>query len=233
MSEAQMSEAQEAPEVEVNTTPPSTSEIETPSESVETSEVATSEQPAEEKPNRSQQRIQELSKKAKEADERATYWETLAKQGEPQPEPAATGDDEEFGVDQLADAVVQRLERGSHEEKAQKAQKELTEDLITVLQKYPELDSDDELAELIVARAQAKGIRLSAAADQVMGKIAEKAKLTEKKVLADEAARSGNPSGNGTKVSTSEPVKKNVDLMKMTKDEEKDNWSQILESYQK
>lgn len=220
--------AQEA-QVESETTSPSTSETQTTPE-VENSEVATSAQPTEEvKQPRANQRIQELSKRAKEAEERAEYWSNLAQQPQPVAPQQPEDDSELTTVDQVADAVMRKQNEQKQKENYVVATQQVQRDAIETLAAHPELESDDELANLVVLTAQSQGITLKAAAEKIKSRLKTEQKKAEQKVVAEQASRTGVTSPRGEKVSTGEPTKPN--LSTMTEMDKEANWGQILENY--
>jgi len=228
---------EETPAVETETTETPQGQNETASET-EGSEVATSEQPAEEEktddnPSRSQSRIRELSKKAKEAEERAEYWESLARQA---PEiPNVESEDGTYTVDQVADVLMAKQDAREIERKKDDARKALRQDIETSVEKYPELQTDDDLAQMVYGYAVQKKISLTSAADQIISRMkaqeAKAAKVAEAKTVASQSIRSGVSSPQGGSVS--DGAMPPPDVSSMSEEEKAANWNKIISSFNK
>jgi hypothetical protein len=206
---------------------------ETPSE-VEEAPAAVSEQPTEEKVEtekapRAESRIHELAKRAKEAESEVAYWKQLAAQAQPQ-EPVVT-EDGTYSAEQIADVILQKQQALDVEKQRQEAAKSMRKDIAETLQSHPDLDQDDELAEIVYNFAAAKGISLKSAADRIKARISNEKAKAEKKVIAEKALKGNVSSPQGSSVASGEAPK--PDISKMSEDEKAANWGQILSSYQK
>ncbi len=237
---------EETPKVEEETTAPSESEREafdkfnasqTASETEEAPAVVSEQPVEEEKPSRAQSRIKELAHKVKETKEEVDYWKNLA-QPNPQPTPQATdqmpqdGEYQEDGgyltADQIADATYQRIQADKLAEKQEEAKIALQKDIKKVIKTHPDLEKDDDLAELVFNYAVTKGISLSSAADVIKGKIEAEAIKREQKLLAERGLKSGVASPQGKSVSSGE--KAPVNLANMSEEEKRANWNEIINS---
>lgn len=214
-------------EVETETTAPSTSETET-TPKTDQSEVATSEQPAEDgKKPRSEARIQELIKKNKELEAKVDYWDRMAAQ--PDQSTATEQTDSEFlTADQVAEAVLRKQKAEQIVVDKAKAQTDMQKDAAAALEAHPELQSDDDLATMVVAFAREKRISFTAAANIVKAKMEAESKKAEQKVLASQSMRAGASTPQGGNVSSGGETP--IDIANMTEDEKRANWSKIVSS---
>jgi hypothetical protein len=227
----------ETPEVETETTEVPQDLNETTSET-EMSEVATSEKYREEQPaeeakteSRAANRIKQLNRKAKEAEERAEYWENLARQA---PEiPQVESEDGTFTADQVADVILAKQSAQEVEKQRDAARKALVSDIRESVEKYPELQSDDDLAQMVYGYAVQKRISLQSAADQVISRIkaqeAKAAKIAQQKTTASQAIRTGVSSPQGGTISDGQLPP--PDVSSMSEEEKAANWSKIVASY--
>lgn len=220
--------APEAEQVESETTPPSTSETQTASET-EMSEEPTSEAPAEEEKKlpRSEKRIQELTRKNKELEEKASYWDALNAQPPTAP-PSNEENDGTVTVDGIADAVLRKQQIANFEQVKYQAQDAMQRDALAALTAHPELESDNELADLVVAYAKEKKISFKAAADRVKTRMEQEREKAEKKALASRANTQGASSPSGGRVSSGEMAP--INIANMTEQEKAANWDRILAS---
>lgn len=187
----------------------------------ETSEVATSEQPAEEttgeqpKASRAQARISEL------ASER-NYWKDLALQNAPLNEtPKPDSSEEGVGLEDIANAVVGKLEEKARLSKAEQAQKVMYQDALQATAEFPELDSDERLAKRVIAIAQADGISITEAARDYLGTT----KAQTRKVAESTARETvATPSAKG--VSNGQPAP--LDLNSLSEEQKEANWGSIV-----
>jgi len=207
------SETQTEPEVETET---------------ETSEADTSDQPAEEsnKGTRSQERIRQLVRGAKEAKEEAEYWKKLAQE----PKMMDIGDVDEGGytLDQISASVVNTLNQQKTIEEKNKAAEAMKQDIEATIEAYPDLDQDDDLSAIVMSVAEKRGISIKSAADRVMSMVREKEAITEKKVKAEQAIKSGVSAPRGESVANNAPA---IDISQMSEEEKRANWSKIISNY--
>jgi|SRR6185369_5040655 len=216
---------EETQTVETETTTPSTSETETTPE-VETSSETTSESPTTEEQPRAQARIQQLNRKVKELEEKASYWDAL--QAQPPAPPTDEGDGE-VTVESIADAVVRKQNIERMESTRQEAAGAMQKDALDALTAHPDLETDDELAAIVVAYAEKNKLSFKAAADTIKSRMTQEQKKAESKVLATQAQKTGATSPSGARVSTGEMEP--INLSNMTEEEKAANWSKILASY--
>lgn len=213
------------------TSTPSTGEEQTestPEPQDETTEVATSEQPAEETEavSRSQERIRELVRGKKEAQEEAEYWKRLAE--EPQKLEVGEPDESGYTLDQISASVVNKLNEAQTAQQKKEAALSLKKDIETTIKTYPELDKDDDLAAIVMSVAEKRGISVRAAADRVMTMVREKESQTQKKVLADQASKVGVSAPRGESVANNAP---GLNLNQLSEDEKRSNWDKIISNY--
>lgn len=205
----------------------------------ETTEVATSEQPGEDKAEglRAAERIRRLAREKKAAEEQAAYWKTLAelqKKPEPPTYQPTDSDSEYATVDQIAKAageqVVYHLEAKELNKRAAEAKAQLQADIEGAIETYPELETDDELAQEVHAIAIGMGITYQAAANRVIGRRDQAAKVAEARAIATDANRAS--------VSTPEPrgsveVSSDIIVLSSLSDQErKDRWPEIMQAAQ-
>lgn len=189
--------------------------------------------PAEEEKGetRSQARIRELNRKAKEAEQRAEYWENLTKQAPNIPN--IESEDGVFTADQVADIIVAKQDARKIEENRGKAQLALQQDIQDSIQSYPELEQDDDLAQIVYGYAVQKKISLKSAADQVISRMKQQekkaAKVAEQKTVASQSMRAGVSSPQGGSVSNGQLPP--PDVSNMSDSEKAANWDKILASY--
>lgn len=215
-------EEESKPVLEEETSAPSASETESAPEA-ETSEAATSEQPAEEETvsedqpkGRAQERITKLASKAREAEERANYWEDLAKGNQPS-EPSEEG---EVTVDEIVNKLDERLSK-------KEAHKTMVQDAYAAIDRYPELDTDDDLAADVLALARGRGISMVAAADRVIGRRNDQIQATDQaKSNAETAHKASAAAPTSKKVATGEAPP--IDLSTMSEEEKAANWGTIV-----
>lgn len=211
------------PPTEIAETPaPETEpEIEQDSE-VEQPEADTSVQPTEEPKSRSKERIQQLTAKAKELETEVDYWKNLNKQ----PEIVQAEESDEVTVDQIATAVLNKQAEQQAKRDRDDAATKMKADVAETIKVYPELDSDDDLAAIVVSVAEKRGISIRKAADTVMDLISKEKETAEKKVIASQASRAGVSSPAGSPVNTgAEP---SFDLSSMSEEEKAANWDKVI-----
>jgi len=210
------------------TTTPSASEIETSSET-ETAPADVSDQPVEEaKKPRAEQRIHELSKRLKDAEQKADYWEKFNA-----PELVAPMDEpqgEFLTADQIADSVLRKQQIQQYEKDKSDANKEMQRDILVTLQKHPDLEGNDKLSRTVFSYAQANNMRISDAADEVKTQIKANEDKVKKELLASQSGRLGVTTPSGGKVSIGE---EEIDINSLSDKEKAANWNKILQSYQK
>ena len=207
--EESVEETIETPQVESETSE------ETPSE-VEQSPADVSDQPTEEKEEpekkpRAETRIHELAKRAKEAESEVAYWKQLAAQAVPS-QPIVT-EDGTYSAEQIADVILQKQNAQKIEEQKLEATKSMQKDIAETLQSHPDLDQDDELAEIVYNFALSKGISLKSAADKIKARISTEKVKAEKKVIAEKALKGNVSSPQGSSVSTGETPPPDVNNM--------------------
>lgn len=168
------------------------------------------------KPSRAQERIRELNREA-------NYWKDLALAGNAPSEdkPAATEESDGVGLDDIANAVVTKLEQKARLTKADQAQKAMYEDALTATAEFPELDSDERLAKRVIAIAQADGISIVEAARDYLGSTKKVSRST-----AETAARANVAAPSARKVSTGEAA--TVDLNSLSESDKAANWDKII-----
>jgi hypothetical protein len=218
-------ETTEAPQAEEQTS-------EEPKPEVEEAPADVSDQPTEdveteEKPPRAQTRIKELTSRAKQAEEEVAYWRQLAAQPK-QAEPVVT-EDGTYSAEQIADVIMQKQQAAELEKGRVEAAKSMQKDIAETLQVHPDLDQDDEKAELVYNLALSKGISLKAAADRFSAMIKSERAKAEKKVIAEKAQKAGVSSPQGSSVARGETPK--PDIANMSDEERQANWGQIIENY--
>lgn len=223
--------SEETPAVEPETTAPSTSEDETTTETPEEAPADVSDQPEEdvEKTPRAQKRIQELTHKLKQAEEKASYWDELNAQA-----PEAVAEENEDGVvtvESIAKAVKNELKADQIESRKGEAAKARQLDAYETLQAHPVLQDDEELAEMVVAFAKEKKITFRAAADRIVSRTNNVAKKAEAKAVADRALKVGASSPAGGRVSSGQMSA--PDVTTMSEDDKAANWNQILAGFGK
>lgn len=220
----------ESPEVESETTAPSTSESSDATETTpetETSPVDASSQPAkEDNQPRSQKRIQQLISEKKALEEKAAYWDALNAQP-----PAPPEEEDTVTVDGIADAVLRKQQTAQVENVRRDAQSALQRDALAALEAHPELETDDELADMVVAYAEKNKISFKASADRIKARLVQEQKKAENKVKADQANKAGASSPSGGRVSSGEMAPVNVAAM--TDEEKQANWDKIISSFNK
>lgn len=227
-----MSEEETTPEVSQETpaettAAPSESEEQTTSET-ETAPADVSTQPAEEvKPPRAEQRIHELSKRLKESEQKAEYWEKL---NAPPVAPMDVPEGETYSAEQIADVILQKQQAQQIESNKTEANKELQRDILETLKKHPDLDTDDEMSRTVFNYAQANNMRIIDAADAIKAKIKAEAEKAHKELLASQSGRVGVTTPSGGKVSNGE---EKIDVSSLSDEEKSANWGKILQSYQK
>jgi hypothetical protein len=221
-------DSQETVESPAETTAtPSASEEQTTSET-ETAPVAVSEQPAEEvKPPRAEVRIHELSKRLKETEQRADYWE---KRNAPPVTPVDVPEGEVYSAEQIADVILQKQQTQQIESQRAEADKEMQRDILETLKKHPDLDTNDKLSRTVFNYAQANNMRIIDAADEIKTEMAKEADKAKKEVIASQSGRAGVTTPTGGKVSTGE---EKIDFNSLSEEERAANWGKILQSYQK
>lgn len=213
------------------TSTPSTGEEQTestPEPQDETTEVATSEQPAEETEavSRSQERIRELVKGKKEAQEEAEYWRSLAQ--EPQKIEVGEPDESGYTLEQISASVVNKLNEAQTAQQKKEAAQALKKDIENTIKAYPELDKDDDLAAIVMSVAEKRGISVRAAADRVMTMVQEKESVREKKVLANQASKVGVSAPRGESVANNAP---SLNIAQLSEEEKRANWDKIISNY--
>jgi hypothetical protein len=217
--------SQEAP-VETTTTE-SSPETETTPE-VETAPADVSDQPTEEvKPPRSEQRIHELTKRLKETEKRAEYWETL---NTPPVAPMEVPYADNYSAEQIADIILQKQQTQDYAKQKAEADKEMQRDIIETLQKHPDLDTNDKLSRTVFNYAQANNMRIIDAADEIKAEMAKEAEKVRKEVVASQSGRVGVTTPSGGKVSSGE---EKININSLSDEEKSANWGKILQSYQK
>ena len=231
-NETTVSDENQETSAEQTATPSESEEQTTPN--VEEAPAGVSDQPTDEvkeekKPPRSEQRIHELSKRLKEAEQRANYWEKL--NAPPvAPLPAETAEGEFLTADQIADSVVKKQQTQEWERQNKEANKEMERDILDTLKKYPDLETNDKLGSAIFAYAQANKMRILDAADEVKTQIKADEERVKKELLASRSGRVGVTTPQSGKVSTGE---EKININSLSDEEKAANWSKILESYQK
>jgi hypothetical protein len=202
---------------------------EVPGDTPELSEAGTSDQPEvevqpEPKPTRAQKRIEELTKRAKEAEEKAQYWEAL----NAKPQEYALEPDEDGNVtpEQVANLTVAKMEAKELERQRKGAEQAMQQDMLSTYEAYPELNDDQELADLVVAQALNKGITLKASADRIMKRFASTQKETQARTLATAASKNAVLTPSAGRVGSGEAAP--VDWKNMSDDERRANWGKIV-----
>lgn len=204
-------------------TPTQTESVESTAAEVETSEVGTLDQPIEAatgvKPkSRLQERISDLTSER-------NYWRDLNANAPavsaPEPE-----ESDGIGIEEVAQRTADVVRKTMRAEDAQKA---MLLDAQRTIEKYPELDSDDELAADVIALAQGRGISIPAAAERILAGRRQAEVLGEKKAAAAQVLRTGATTPTGTKVSSGEAAP--VDVNALNENDKETHWSKILESY--
>jgi hypothetical protein len=208
------------------TAAPSVSGTETTTEAVE-APADVSDQPVEEKKPRSEQRIHELSKRLKESEQRADYWERL---NATPPETPTSEPQDVYSAEQIAEVIMNKQQTAEIARQKEEANKELKNDITETLVKHPDLESNDKLSKTIFAYAQANNMRISDAADEIKSQIKANEEKVKKEVLATQSGRVGVTTPQGGRVSDGAD-KINVDSM--SEEEKSANWGKILQSYQK
>lgn len=194
----------------------------------ETPEADTSDQPGEEgEPPRAQKRIQELIKKNKELEEKASYWDALQAKL-----PESSEDSEEDGavtVESIAKAVKNELKADQIEQTRREAESEMQRDAIAAIEAHPQLAEDDELATMVVSYAKERKISFKAAADRVIGRLQVEAKKAETKTAAAQRERAGAATPATGRVSSGAMPPANVS--NMSEEDKATSWDQIIASY--
>lgn len=207
------------------TTTESAPEIETTPE-VETAPADAPAQPTEEvKPPRAEQRIHELSKRLKETEQRAEYWENL---NAPPVAPVDVPESDTYSAEQIADVIMAKQQAQQVERNKAEANKELQRDILETLQKHPDLDTNDKLSKTVFNYAQANNMRIIDAADEVKAQIKAEAEKAHKEILASQSGRAGVTTPSGGKVSTGE---EKIDINSLSDEEKAANWGKILDNY--
>jgi hypothetical protein len=214
-----------APEAQVETTTPeSAPETETPSETA-TAPADVSDQPVEEAP-RAEKRIHELSKRLKESEQRADYWERL----NATPPVAPTDEPQEFyTADQIAESIIRKQKTELIESQKVEANRELQEDIQQTLDSHPDLNTNDKLSKAVFAYAQSNNMRISDAANEIKAQIKADEDRIKKELLATQSGRIGVTTPSGGRVSTGSD---RVSLESMSDEDKANNWGKILQSYQ-
>jgi hypothetical protein len=195
---------------------------------VEKAPVAVSEQPTEEvKTPRAEQRIHELSKRLKESEQKAEYWEKL---NAPPVTPVDVPDSENYSAEQIADVILQKQQAQNIESQKAEANKEMQRDILETLKKHPDLDTNDKLSRTVINYAQANNMRIIDATDEVKAQIKAEAEKSYKELLASQSGRVGVTTPSGGKVSSGE---EKIDVNSLSEEEKAANWGKILQSYQK
>lgn len=216
----------------VDYTPTAPAEGENNEVSVETPEISeadTSVQPEgevqpEQKSTRAQKRIEELSRRAKEAEEKAQYWERMnAKTPEVFMEPDENGF---VSPEQIAELTASKLEAREIEKGRKSAQQEMEQDMLSTYDAYPELNDDQELADLVVAQALNKGITLKASADRIMKRFQATQKETQARTMATAASKNAVLTPSAGRVGSGEAPA--IDWRNMSDDERRANWGKIV-----
>jgi hypothetical protein len=208
------------------TTPESAPETETTPE-VETAPAAVSEQPTEEvKPPRAEQRIHELSKRLKETEQRAEYWEQLNAQTPVMPMDETK---EVYSGEEIADIILRKQNAQQIENNKIEANKELQRDILQTLQKHPDLEENVKLSRTVFNYAQANNMRIQDAADEIKAEMAKVAEKAKKEALASQSGRVGVTTPSSGKVSSGE---EKIDINSLSEEEKAANWGKILQSYQ-
>lgn len=221
---------EETPAVEPETTEESTPEVEEPQTTTESPEEApadVSDQPEEEveETPRAQKRIQELTRKNKELGEKAAYWDQLNAR---LPEAPAEEEDGVVTVDSIAKAVKHELKSDQIENDRLEAQKAMHRSAVEALEAYPQLEDDEEAAEIVVALAEKKKISFKAAADRFYARTEQTAKKAEAKAVANKALKVGASTPTGNRVSNGELAAPNISAM--SEEDKAANWDTILAS---
>lgn len=216
-------ETQEAP-VET-TTPDSAPETKTTPE-VEKAPAAVSEQSTEEvKPPRAEQRIHELSKRLKESEQKAEYWETL---NTPPVTLTDVPEGDVYTPEQIGDVIVAKQKAERIEAEKVEANKELQRDILETLKENPDLDSNDALSRTVFNYAQANNMKIKDAAREIKSQIKAEAEKVHKELLASQSGRVGVTTPSSGKVSTGE---EKIDINSLSDEEKAANWGKILQSY--
>jgi hypothetical protein len=209
-----------------DTAAPSVSEDQTTSE-VETAPADVSDQPTEEAKPRAEKRIHELSKRLKESEQRADYWERL---NAPPVAPADVPESDVYSAEQIADVIMRKQQTQRQEESKLEANRELQKDITETLLKHPDLETNDKLSKTVFAYAQANNMRISDAADEIKSQIKANEEKVKKEVIASQSGRLGVTTPSGGRVSTGADK---IDVDSMSEEEKSANWGKILQSYQK
>ena len=187
-----------------------------------TSEVATLEQPAEEttgeqpKASRAQARISELTHEK-------NYWKDLALQNAPSEEKPKPADDSEgIGLDDIAEAVVSRLEDKARSSRAKNAEQQMLADAAQASAEFPQLDQDERLARRVIAIAQADGISITEAARDYLGR------TTVSRTTTEQASRESIATPPARKVSTGTVAP--IDIASMSEAEKAANWGKYIQT---
>lgn len=213
-----------APETEqVQTVEPP--EADTSDQPTDVSEDAPAEQ-VEEPKSRSQERIHQLTGKVNDLQEQVDYWKSINKQPEVLP---IEENEDGVTVDQISASVINKLAERDAERERTSAAKAMQADVAQTIQVYPELDSDDDLAAIVVSMAEKRGISIRSAADKVMGLISKEKETAEKRVMASQAQRVGVSSPQGVSVGNGAPSK--MDVSSMSEQDKESNWDAYLAAH--
>lgn len=212
-------------EVIVDDTTTESAPAEQTSLETETAPADVSTQPEEKEP-RAEKRIHELSKRLKESESRADYWERINAQPVP---PTEQSDSEFLTADQIADTILYKQQVMNQEKQKAEANKELQVDISETLIKHPDLESNDKLSRVVFSYAQANGMRISDAADEIKSQIKANEEKVKKEILASQSGRIGVTTPSGGRVSNGS---EKIDFSSLSPAEKSANWGKILQSYQ-
>lgn len=227
MADENASVSEETQETSVEeTTAPSASEEQTTSE-VEEAPADVSDQPTEEEKPRAEKRIHELSKRLKESEQRADYWEQLNAQPVA---PTELPQQETYSAEDIANVILSKQQTLEQEKQKKEANEELKQDITATLKKHPDLDTNDKLSRVVFSYAQANNMRLVDAADEIKAQIKANEEKVKKELLATQSGRVGVTTPSGSRVSTGD---EKVNINSMSDDDKSANWGKILQSYQK
>ena len=211
---------------------PEPEQVSTPAE---TPEADTLDQPVEEVPeessepetkSRSQERIKQLTREKNEARAEADYWKSINKQPEVLP---VDESDDGVTLDQISNSVINKLSEREAQKEREQAAAQMRQDVAETVQAYPELDADDDLAAIVVAMAERRGISIRTAADRVMGVLSKEKENAEKRTLATQASRVGVSSPPTSPVGNGDPEP--LDVSRMSESEKEANWERILAAH--
>jgi hypothetical protein len=216
-------------EVIVDDTTTESAPAEQTTSETETAPADVSTQPVEGVPSaepRAEKRIHELSKRLKESESRADYWERI--NAKPVP-PTEQSDSEFLTADQIADTILYKQQVMNQEKQKAEANKELQVDISETLIKHPDLESNDKLSRVVFSYAQANGMRISDAADEIKSQIKANEEKVKKEILASQSGRIGVTTPSGGRVSNGS---EKIDFSSLSPAEKSANWGKILQSYQ-